>query len=509
MDRQQLISLKLQHFFSGDNTERTEEQRKRSEEILSLLQQETDRRDGKTSAPEEEKAPNVLNAHHARMKERARLAQERINAKYGSGGNTLNSGIPLDLMADLTVVGYTKILDGVADFKAWSEEVLAEQKPELRDRIRRWLPGVFAQAQHIHSLPDDEADAFIDELLIDAHGEIPDAEMAKPELKQEQPKQEEKQPIPPGKIKVGMYVVNDGKTHYVGGVFNKGLPGESIVLQDVDPDKRSSKGAGAVAFLKEIEAIVPDPNQLKKEEEKPKELSNDRVELAQQIWDLQRSWPKSEHNRAEWDAHHQKIRALQRKLGSLLTKEEAMRLVARQQIFRKHKLQELIRNGDDQEAYKEYLHNFANSGFSGTIAGFTMYTSAKGFIDVDGWDTRIEVGPKAMFDVVVNELKKNDLVDENTPFAHVHDVLKTIAAFDTEKQGTKQESLPKKQINSDWAEYKAKHNLPPIMDDPNNLSTDDLEYIVEHASDEWMMHVDKKYKNLYKKYAEKRKVRIR
>lgn len=145
-------------------------------------QEKMDQLNGEVNPPvEQPSAPapeNVLNDHHAKMKERAERARQRIKDKYGSSGTTLNSGLPLDLMADLTIIGYTKLLDGVADFKAWADEMVKESPHG--ERTRKWLPAVFAQAQHINSLPEAEVDAFLDELLTDAYGENPDQTMDQP-----------------------------------------------------------------------------------------------------------------------------------------------------------------------------------------------------------------------------------------------------------------------------------------------------------------------------------------
>lgn len=119
----------------------------------------------------DEPAPNVLNDHHAKMKALADQARERIKKKYGSNGNTLNSGLPLDLMTDLSIIGYTKILDGIADFKAWADEMVKESPDG--EKIRVWLPGIFGQAQHLASLPDTELGDTLEQMLASAFGEVP------------------------------------------------------------------------------------------------------------------------------------------------------------------------------------------------------------------------------------------------------------------------------------------------------------------------------------------------
>lgn len=116
----------------------------------------------------------VLNDHHAKMKERAERAKQRIKDKYGPGGNTLSSGFPPDLMIDFSIIGYTKILDGVADFKNWSESMMkdADGLVSNSERIRKWLPSIYAMSNQIAE--SDDPDSLIDEFLTDAYGVNPD-----------------------------------------------------------------------------------------------------------------------------------------------------------------------------------------------------------------------------------------------------------------------------------------------------------------------------------------------
>lgn len=146
--------------------------------MLSLVEQskkvESTESTSKQESKEKVTIGPVLNDHHAKMKERAERAKQRIKDKYGPGGNTLSSGFPPDLMIDFSIIGYTKILDGLADFKSWSESMMkdADGLVANSERIRKWLPGIYATSKQIAE--SEDPDILIDEFLVDAYGVNPD-----------------------------------------------------------------------------------------------------------------------------------------------------------------------------------------------------------------------------------------------------------------------------------------------------------------------------------------------
>lgn len=158
---------KMKEFAENNGIEFSE----RYQALMDKLQEEV-------NAPAEQ--TDALNDHHAEMRKLADQARERIKKKYGPGGTNLSSGLPPDLMADLSIIGYTKILDGVAEVKAWTESMMEEAKTLVADseRVRKWLPAVYAMSQQI--VESEDAAAFIDEILTDAFGENPTPKTAEP-----------------------------------------------------------------------------------------------------------------------------------------------------------------------------------------------------------------------------------------------------------------------------------------------------------------------------------------
>ncbi len=72
-------------------------------------------------------------------------AQQRIDQFWKGQGTTLNAGLPVHVLADYSIVGARKIVDGAEKFGAWSKDML----DTLGEQVQPHLRSIWKEAQHI------------------------------------------------------------------------------------------------------------------------------------------------------------------------------------------------------------------------------------------------------------------------------------------------------------------------------------------------------------------------